>query len=151
MGRGAVKAAHAACGGGGGLSIQFTPQAASDIAGVRLSPKICEMCGRGFMRASAERECTPSAERLAQRAAPGALQPAWTLEELERMREIVPLSRGKQPKTRKSWRAKGSREAALRAWETRRGEKPAVGRERRRTYLQPYQQRRFGEANHSIQ
>jgi hypothetical protein len=43
--------------GGGGDSIAFAPAAADEIAGKRVSPKICELCGKVFLRDGLQKDC----------------------------------------------------------------------------------------------
>ena len=57
-------------GGTGGDSIHFDAHAPDDVRGIRLTSKICELCGKGFLRDGGQRECKPCEARLATPAAP---------------------------------------------------------------------------------
>ncbi|MGC1780894.1 MAG: hypothetical protein WA708_00070 [Acidobacteriaceae bacterium] len=52
-------------GGSTGAPLQFTPASAEDVPGVRLEPKVCELCSKVFFREARERECKPCAARIA--------------------------------------------------------------------------------------
>lgn len=52
---------------GNGGDVSFVPTRIEDVSGVRLQAKICEVCGRGFFRAGAERECPSCVKRMAYR------------------------------------------------------------------------------------
>ena len=89
-------------GGSGGAAVEFQPRRAEEVAGIRVTAKICELCGRMFFRDKQQKECRPCEVRLAKLAEPKApLEPlsarAAGLRErmirraarAERMREIA--------------------------------------------------------------
>ncbi|HCN90759.1 MAG TPA: hypothetical protein DIT28_16550 [Oxalobacteraceae bacterium] len=56
--------------GGTGGSLEFQPRAAEEVPGIRLTSKICELCGRGFLRDAQQRECKACEAKLALPAEP---------------------------------------------------------------------------------
>ena len=52
-------------GGTGTATLQFEPRAAEELPGIRLTAKICELCGRVFFRDARQRECKACAALLA--------------------------------------------------------------------------------------
>lgn len=56
--------------GSGGTSIAYEARAAEEICGIRVTSKICELCGRMFFREGTEKDCKPCAAKLAKPAEP---------------------------------------------------------------------------------
>lgn len=80
----------------GGDAIQFLPVAPEEITGTRLEMKICEVCGRGFLRDAKQRECVGCADKLAKKPEP---IPGMTESEVRKERRLRVVAARKAPQT----------------------------------------------------
>lgn len=114
--------------GGTGVDLFFSPAAGGELGGLRVEPKICELCGMLFFRATGVRECPRCAARL-RRVAP------------------IPASRGDQAKRRPAVFHFPHLPAAWEAWQRARDLTltPSTKRKGPRMVLTPEERKRRRE------